>query len=70
MSRVIRIETCSKCPNRDHFGAFAKVGLVPMCSAVEPVRELPHKIVQGFGTRLVAVPTYIIPDWCPLEKLS
>lgn len=70
MSRVIRIETCAKCPSRDHKGAFAEVYCVPVCNAVSPSRELPHEVKPGFGTRLVAAPTYAIPDWCPLEKLT
>lgn len=69
MTRIIRIESCEDCTNRDHKGAFAEVYCVPVCHAVRPSRELPHTVERGFGTRLVAAPTYVIPEWCPLEKL-
>lgn len=68
MTRIIRIESCATCPSRDHAGAFGKVSCVPVCSLMRR-RELPHSVERGFGSRLVAVPTNAIPDWCPLEFL-
>lgn len=67
MTRIIRIKTCAECPNRDHAGAFGRVACVPECGLIKPVRELPHGVVLT-GKRLMAAPTFQIPDWCPLEK--
>lgn len=68
-TRIIRIETCATCQNRDHAGAFGEVAEVPMCRATKPSSELPHTVERGFANRLQAVATDEIPDWCPLEKL-
>lgn len=69
MSRVIRIESCEDCTNRDHKGAFAEVYCVPVCHAVHPSRELPPH--SGTWVRHQASGrTHVChPDWCPLEKL-
>jgi hypothetical protein len=71
MTRIIRIEKCSRCPNVDHAGAFGRVACIPTCKAAPPGhRELPHTVVIGFANRPQAAPTDIIPDWCPLEELK
>lgn len=69
MTRIIRVETCSDCPKRDHKGGFANVAYVPVCRGVKPSRELPYTVGQGFRSMVVAVATEEIPEWCPLEKL-
>lgn len=70
MTRIIRIETCANCPHRDHDGAFGQPSCKPMCRATPGSQELPYTVMHGYGSRCIAVPTYVIPDWCPLEMLS
>ena len=71
-TRKIVLETCSDCPHRDHKGAFGNPSCVPCCR--HPAarredgmsRELPYTPSVD-GTRIHAMATYVIPDWCPLE---
>lgn len=69
--RVIPVDTCRTCPSRDHKGGFGPVAYVPVCDRANR-RELPHEIRASTGPagvpRIVADPTYKIPQWCPLPK--
>ena len=77
-TRKIVLETCSDCPYRDHKGAFGNPSCVPCCR--HPAarredgmsRELPHTLSEGKPMlsgekKFRAIPTYVIPKWCPLE---
>lgn len=63
MIKIIRIETCKECTNRDHKGAFGRISYIPICRKAG--MELPYTEHKG-----KASPTYEIPDWCPLENLE
>lgn len=64
-ARKIVLKTCTHCPHRDHKGAFGNPACVPVCRLAQ--QELPHTVTPGSNGRLHASPTYVIPEWCPLE---
>lgn len=65
MNRKIAIKTCIECPHKGHKGGFATISYVPKCGYTG--KELPHGIGKSGGI-VVASPTGVIPDWCPLEE--
>lgn len=65
MSRYIEIRDCSTCPHQDHKGAFAPVSCEPVCRKAN--RSLPHTVERS-GNSIVARPSHVIPDWCPLPS--
>ena len=65
MKKVIVIDNCNKCPNRDHKGAFGVISYIPRCKLTG--EELPFTL--GNSSRVVvAVATGVIPDTCPLDN--
>lgn len=67
MARKIVIESCKTCPHRDHMGAFGSPAYVPVCRRMN--QQLPYDLQpNGRGTGCIAVPSYDIPDCCPLER--
>jgi len=77
MSRMIRIETCNDCYFKDIVGAFDRRDRYqPICKngkaldASGRVRKLGFKM--GSLLNGSPFPEYdgIIPDWCPLEKIT
>jgi hypothetical protein len=71
MTRIIRIESCNKCPHVSHRGAFGPVAYVPRCTLLpDDKATLPHTIAQQvfMGGKPVASATGEIPENCPLEK--
>lgn len=65
VARKIVLHTCTRCPNRDHKGAFGNPACVPVCRLAN--QELPYTVTPGSNGRLHASPAYEIPAWCPLE---
>jgi len=77
MTRMIRIETCENCHFKKRIGGFDRQ------SAYQPRCENPSAVgldgrfrKLGFTVRSLLngspYPEYdgIIPDWCPLEKIT
>jgi hypothetical protein len=64
MPRAIIVENCSKCPHRDHKGAFGKVAYIPVCRLKN--RELPYVSEVTIRGTVVANQIGNCPDWCPL----
>lgn len=60
------ITSCSYCPNRMTKSAEADIGYVPYC--LQTVKELPYAVGSGLNGRIIALPTNVLPDWCPLPK--
>ena len=66
------IHTCGTCRYRDHKGAFGNPSCVPCCHHPKVRKddgttpELPYTPTVS-DNRIHATPTYVIPDWCPLE---
>ena len=67
MTRIIRIESCGVCPNKDDKGAFGPVSYVPVCRMMK--RTLPYTEEELNG-RVYASLVNDIPSWCQLEKLE
>ena len=65
-ARKIVLKNCTHCPHRDHKGAFGNPACVPVCRLAQ--QELPYTVTPGSNGRLHASPTYVIPEWCPLER--
>ena len=65
MAKKIVLETCANCPHRDHRGGYGAISCVPICRAVG--KELPYRLADN-PSRAHAIPTHVIPDWCPLEN--
>lgn len=64
-ARKIVLESCAECPYRDHRGGFGSPAYVPVCRKID--RNLPHTLAPNRrGTGCSAVPTNVIPEWCPL----
>ena len=66
-NRKIVITSCEVCPYRGHKGAFGSIGYIPKCSKAN--KELPYTTgLSQSGKSVVATPTNVIPEWCPLER--
>lgn len=63
--KMIPVNSCTKCPNLDHKGAFGFVAYVPVCRFAN--RTLPHWSKMNESGRAYAELIDQIPDWCPLE---
>ena len=64
--KAIYIPDCSKCPHRDHTGAFAKGGAKPRCNQDTAVKA---RIGKEGGLSKLTIPHYPrIPEWCPLPE--
>ena len=75
--RKIVIENCGQCPHMDHSGHFTPGGAYPLCSATKAppgqrkfaMRILPWEVGPDEPTQVpTRVFSYVIPDWCPLER--
>lgn len=68
MTKIIRIEGCSKGPHNDHMGGYGSPKYVPVCRLAR--KSQPYEVTadERFGS--VARQTVAIPDWCPLEDLK
>jgi len=66
MSRKIVINDCSECPHKDHKGGCGNPAYEPCCRKKKG-RKLPYTC-SGSSRRSRAIPTNVIPKWCPLEK--
>lgn len=64
MRKKIVITSCSQCPHTDHNGGFGKIAYLPVCTKKNR-RHLPYEENASRG-RVVATPTGVIPEWCPL----
>lgn len=64
-TRKIVLPTCTRCPHQDHKGAFGNPSCVPVCRLAK--QDLPYTTSVGESGRVHALPTYEIPEWCPLE---
>lgn len=69
MTRVIKIETCRECPNVGHTGGFGSPAYKPRCGLLPVGRNILPYHPGISGERIVAKPTYVIPDNCPLPRL-
>jgi len=81
MSRMIEIKNCSRCPHRDHSGAYTQGGAWPVCHGPNVVdwasidvdyndpkaNEKWSPPILPVENRFTRTPTDIIPTWCPLE---
>lgn len=74
---MIVVRTCDACPHVDHKGAFGNPAYVPLCrKTMRKDRVLPYTVVvsnglpERSGWPLVAVPSGVIPDWCPLHEIE
>lgn len=70
MSVYIRIDKCSECPHQVVKEKFFTTFGIPVCSKVN--RELPHEVEYTLipGSRctvVTAIPTDVIPSWCPFS---
>lgn len=66
--RMIRVNSCQTCPNRDHKGGFGSPAYVPVCRKAG--QDLPYTLhPNSRGTGCMAHGTHVIPDWCPLDKI-
>lgn len=66
-TRKITIKTCQACPHIATYDAL-DVDNAPFCNKTEKGLDLPFVTRMICGNRMaVASPTYVIPDWCPLE---
>lgn len=67
--RMLVVVSCEHCPSRDHKGAWGNVSRIPVCRATGI--SLPYTAqTDGIGNRVEAIPTYVIPEWCPLPQVS
>lgn len=66
-AKKIVIKDCSECPHKDHKGGFGEVSYIPICIHIRIIdrRELPYTVGLAHNV-VVASPTYVIPEWCPL----
>jgi len=63
--KVIVINDCSVCPNRDHSGGFTPGGAKQICSHSHTIND------QGPDWNKRIIPNYpAIPFWCPLQSVS
>ena len=76
MSRMIRIETCNHCHFKKIVSGFDRINAYrPHCENSVANKTGRYRLL-GFTmetlTNGVNVPAYdgIIPDWCPLEKIT
>lgn len=63
--KKISIPTCSSCPYLTHSGGFGQIQYIPKCSKLG--RKLPYN-ESALSGNIYVQPTYVIPDWCPLEN--
>jgi len=77
MSRMIRIETCNDCHFKDIVSGFdRRHAYKPFCENGKAVNASGHFRMLGFRMKSILngspFPEYdgIIPDWCPLEKIT
>jgi hypothetical protein len=66
MPRKIIIRECTSCSYIRHRGSFGSIMYKPFCEKIN--RDLPFTVSVQQGNNVVATPTGIIPDWCPLEE--
>ena len=74
MSKKIVVNNCTECPFIQHHGGFGNPAYIPYCSKAMLLTDgnLPYttssRVTGGCKSPLVtAIPTGVIPDWCPLE---
>lgn len=70
MTKVIVINNCLGCPNKDHKGGFGAISYIPVCRIGSPTgraRELPYEVGLSYDKMVTAGVKPGIPDWCPLE---
>lgn len=70
--KCIPISNCNDCPHKEHRGGFGNPAYRPYCgNTAKRSKNLPYTEgirKSGFGQNvIVAEPTGVIPDWCPLE---
>ena len=63
MKKAIVIESCNKCPNQGHKGAFAVISYVPICRLTG--ENLPFTLGESSRV-IIANATGEIPAFCPL----
>ena len=62
MTKIIRIESCNDCPDRQHTGAFSDGGARAICHNRKRLDETDYDT----ESRIIEDPKKI-PAWCPLE---
>ena len=66
MPKKIVIEKCTACPYIEHRGGFGNIMYKPFCREVSC--DLPFTVSVQQGNNVIATPTGVIPDWCPLVE--
>lgn len=67
--KVFPLTSCQRCPNKITVTQTFEPIRVTACYGSN-MRVLPYKISLGITGTKYADPTYVMPDWCPLEDLK
>jgi len=66
--KIISITVCKDCPFFTRTEVVGRIAYIPICTKVSNNRTLPY-VRASVGTKSYAIPTFIIPDWCPLDDI-